>query len=515
MILRLTIVVACLSMTLMAASAQDVRQDFDYTLLESVAVQDEGFEKTLLTFASERARIITGKARFEGQHPIGLVLGMAFEPQAWSGQRLLKVDHPQLVELFELKRKNAKRIMIDEMSEPRYGARLEQFYNSSQAVGKATRSLNFQAQTFLELEAELAIIPLPLEQGDWLSPAASRDALSSEQQQIATAYDLLRAAYLSGDAAEFAKAAEELVAANAAELERQGVDVFRLKVDGWSTYLRPYKISYLIYLLATLMLLAVLVFKRPVLFWPGLALLAVGLAMHSVGLIMRTILVGRAPLSNLYESLVFAVAGVIVVTLIMALSYRKRAFSLAVLGSFSGALLGFLFLVLAEKMPVHRSQIAPIMPALQSPWLTYHVITIMLSYSAFALSFLISLFFLAFFLIGRQRPDAPAPVDLNKLDFFNYRIIAIGFPLLTIGIITGAVWAATAWGRPWGFDPKETWSAITWIIYGVYLHARFLTHGPKRRLWSAILSIIGFGAVLFTYLGVNFLLAGLHSYAGG
>lgn len=512
MIPRLTMMMACLSLTIMAASAQDERQDFDYSSLEGIAVQDKGFEKTLLTFASERARIITGKARFEGQHPIGLVLGMAWQPQAWSGQRLLKVDHPQLVELFELKAKGVKRVTINEFWDTRYLGRLQQFSDSSQAVSKAARALHRQVLTFRDLESELALIPN--EQDEWLSPIAARGALSDEQQQLAAAYDQLRAAYLSGVAADFAAAAEEFAALDAAELSRLEVDVSRLKVDAWNTRVRPFKISYLIYLLATLVLLAELVFKRSNLFWPGLGLLTLGLAMHSAGLIMRTILVGRAPLSNLYESLVFAVAGVIVVALIMALAYRKRAFSLAVLGSFSGALLGFVFLVLAEKMPVHRSQIAPIMPALQSPWLTYHVITIMLSYSAFALSFLISLFFLGFFLIGRRRPDAPALVDLNKLDFFNYRIIAIGFPLLTIGIITGAVWAATAWGRPWGFDPKETWSAITWIIYGIYLHARFLTRGANRRLWSAILSIIGFGAVIFTYLGVNFLLAGLHSYAG-
>src|SRR5690606_40417647 len=100
--------------------------------------------------------------------------------------------------------------------------------------------------------------------------------------------------------------------------------------------------------------------------------------------------------------------------------------------------------------------------------------------------------------------------SLEDLDVFNYKIIAVGFPLLTLGIILGAVWAATAWNRPWGFDPKETWSAITWLIYAIYLHVRYMAGWGGRS--SAIISIIGFLAVLFTYLGVNYLLPGLHSY---
>src|SRR5690606_5088252 len=137
-----------------------------------------------------------------------------------------------------------------------------------------------------------------------------------------------------------------------------------------------------------------------------------------------------------------------------------------------------------------------------------------IGYSAFALSFFVAILYLlkdgvlggdaGKNLLARQLPS------LRTLDVFNYRIIAIGFPLLTLGIVLGAVWAATAWGRPWGFDPKETWSAITWLIYAVYLHMRYMAGWGGRS--SAIISIIGFLAVLFTYLGVNYLLPGLHSY---
>ena len=101
--------------------------------------------------------------------------------------------------------------------------------------------------------------------------------------------------------------------------------------------------------------------------------------------------------------------------------------------------------------------------------------------------------------------------SLESLDTLIYKTIAVGFPLLTIGIITGSAWANYAWGAYWSWDPKETWSLITWFVYAIFLHARFTREWRGKR--TAILSLIGFGAVIFTYFGVNYVLSGLHSYA--
>ncbi|MEW6201278.1 MAG: cytochrome c biogenesis protein CcsA, partial [bacterium] len=111
--------------------------------------------------------------------------------------------------------------------------------------------------------------------------------------------------------------------------------------------------------------------------------------------------------------------------------------------------------------------------------------------------------------IGKRMIDFfPPSADLDRL---SYRLITFGFPFLTLGIVSGAIWANYAWGRPWSWDPKETWSLITWFIYAVYLHAR-ITAGWKGRR-AAIINILGFVSVVFTYVGVNFILSGLHSYA--
>jgi cytochrome c-type biogenesis protein CcsB len=271
---------------------------------------------------------------------------------------------------------------------------------------------------------------------------------------------------------------------------------------------QPFRNAAVLYLFSAISFGFGLLLSRKKLAWVGFGLLLVGFIEHVVGIGIFWLLSDRLPLSNMWESFVFAVGGMVLLGLILE---GGRFIRLAGLGS---SVLGFIFMVIAHKLPIFDSQIRPLMPALQSSWLTYHVVTIMLSYSAFALSFFVAVVYLAkdkmlggdrgTSLLARKLPS------LNALDVFNYRIIAIGFPLLTVGIIAGAVWAATAWGRPWGFDPKETWSAITWLVYAIYLHARFVSGWGGRS--SAVIAIIGFLCVLFTYFGVNYLLSGLHSY---
>ena len=160
--------------------------------------------------------------------------------------------------------------------------------------------------------------------------------------------------------------------------------------------------------------------------------------------------------------------------------------------------------------------IEPLVPALQSNWLLYHVITCFLGYAAFAVACGISIMYLIKTAIEGSSTTASAGglmsmfPPLKVLDDLNYRSIMIGFPLLTLGIITGAAWANYAWGTYWSWDPKETWSLIVWFVYAAFLHAR-ITKGwvGKRAAW---LSVIGFAATIFCYLGVNLFLSGLHSY---
>ncbi len=212
---------------------------------------------------------------------------------------------------------------------------------------------------------------------------------------------------------------------------------------------------------------------------------------------------GRIPLTNQYESMVLFAWATASVYLLLELRYRNR-----IIGAFV-AFIPFLSLGLGSLL--FDTTIRPLVPALQSNWLSVHVITCFLGYAAFAASFGVSLLYMV-----RQRLDpegrmAKVLPSEDLLDHLNYRAIATGFPFLSLGIITGAIWADVAWGTYWSWDPKETWSLITWLIYAAFLHAR-LSRGWRGKR-AAVLSVIGFAATLFTYFGVNFLLSGLHSYA--
>ncbi len=209
---------------------------------------------------------------------------------------------------------------------------------------------------------------------------------------------------------------------------------------------------------------------------------------------------GYVPLSNLYESLIFFGLCLAGIYLFWELKLNKKVF---------GSLVFILAsLIMAFASFVTDSSIKPLVPALKSNWLIAHVITCFIGYAAFALAFVIGIFYLLSYkpAIGKHLPDK------GQLDNFLYKTMLFGFLWLTLGIITGAIWADQAWGNYWSWDPKETWSLITWFIYAGAIHARLIRgwHGKKL----ALLSIIGFAAVLFTYFGVNFLLSGLHSYGG-
>ena len=160
--------------------------------------------------------------------------------------------------------------------------------------------------------------------------------------------------------------------------------------------------------------------------------------------------------------------------------------------------------------PDISDRIQPLIPALKSNWLIAHVALCFFGYAAFAIAFGVSIMYL----IRKPETAGNSPLisrlpSLRVLDELNYQLIMFGFLFLSAGIITGAVWANSAWGRYWGWDPKETWSLITWFIYATLLHAKLMRGWHGRRI--AFLSILGFFAVLFTYFGVN-LLPGLHSY---
>jgi cytochrome c-type biogenesis protein CcsB len=260
---------------------------------------------------------------------------------------------------------------------------------------------------------------------------------------------------------------------------------------------------------ASVLYVAAWVFKKPVLGRLASIVAVVGAIGNLGGLLLRWVEsyqmgIGHVPLSNLYESLVFFAWVITVVYLIIERKYQNR-----IIGAFTMPL-AFLAMAYASLSPNVSDRIQPLVPALKSNWLTAHVMSCFIGYSAFAVAFGLSAMYL---LKRRNAGDGGLLVghfpEPRILDELTHQMVMFGFLFLSIGIITGAVWANSAWGRYWGWDPKETWSLITWFVYATLLHARLMRGWHGKRI--AYLSIAGFMAVMFTYFGVN-LLPGLHSY---
>nr|UAD87565.1 heme attachment to plastid cytochrome c [Gracilaria salicornia] len=235
----------------------------------------------------------------------------------------------------------------------------------------------------------------------------------------------------------------------------------------------------------------------------------------STSLLLRWIYNGYFPLSNLYESLVFLTWGLSFLQLILE-QQNKSPFIGSITTPIGLFTIGFASLSLPENM----KEAAPLVPALRSNWLMMHVSIMMISYATLIIGSLLSILFLILHKI-KNRINSNIESNytihhlsritlLQSIDNLSYRIIGLGFPLLTIGIIAGAVWANEAWGSYWSWDPKETWALITWLVFAAYLHSRL------NKAWQgekpAILASVGFVVVWICYLGVNFLGQGLHSY---
>jgi cytochrome c-type biogenesis protein CcsB len=285
--------------------------------------------------------------------------------------------------------------------------------------------------------------------------------------------------------------------------------------------------------------MSLILFKNPLLSKIGKIGSIISNVLLFVILGSRWVVAGYFPLSNLYESLLFLTWTLLSTYLFIEYKTKSKLIGATLI---PGALLinGFANLTLPPDM----QKASPLVPALQSNWLMMHVSMMMLSYATLIIGSLLSILFL---IIAKGKEVTYENLELNSLesnqdtnitsntslaytgativssntpsgklrllysiDNWSYRVIGLGFPFLTIGIIAGGVWANEAWGSYWSWDPKETWALITWLVFAAYLHARITKNWQGKK--TAILGSLGFFVIWVCYLGVNFLGKGLHSY---
>lgn len=236
----------------------------------------------------------------------------------------------------------------------------------------------------------------------------------------------------------------------------------------------------------------------------AVALVVLGAVLQVASVVGRGVAAGRWPLGNMYEfTSAICLAAVVAWLVVLRRSPSARPVGLFVL-------LPVVVLMFLGGTVLY-AQAAPVVPALRSYWLVVHVTTISLSSGLLLVPGVVSLLFLL-----RRSGRLPALAErlpsADVLDRLAYRTTIVAFPLYTFGVITGAIWAEAAWGRFWGWDPKETVAFVAWVIYAAYLHAR-ATAG-WRTGGAAWVNVTGFAAVLFNLFFINIVVAGLHSYAG-
>lgn len=266
-----------------------------------------------------------------------------------------------------------------------------------------------------------------------------------------------------------------------------------------------FNLAFFSYFAASCLYISYLIWLNNILAAWGRVLTLIGLTVNTLAIVARTLKAGHIPFANMYEFGMVLVWALVMIYFLIEYSTKRQAL---------GAFIMPMAFLLSGVFALFYQEARPLMPALKSSWLMIHVATAIVAYGSLAASCAIAATYLWKERLERNGDDGAvvgALPSLEALDTITNQLISLAVPFLTLLILTGAVWAEYAWGSYWRWDPKETWSLITWLVYAVYLHGRVVMgwKGKTGMKWA----IAGFLTVLFTFVGVNVLLPGLHSYA--
>jgi cytochrome c-type biogenesis protein CcsB len=485
-----------------------------------LAVQDGGRRKPIDTFAKETLIRITGKSTYTDNsgrkwQPNDFVLSALLETHDWKNEPMVLVSFGKLKEQLGFD-KTQRRFSFAQLAG---SIELQRLANEAQALKRAEKPLDRVQQEALGVSdrltlfarvidgSALLIVPAPTNETDpWVEPSG-RSKFYSEAQftPVQTQLQTAATAYVNGDGFNFGRAANQLrdnlrgLSPSIYPQERQ------LRLESFYNHFEAFYRAIWCYGIAFLVLLVAHFRKMNALQLLGVGVALLGLGFQAAGIVMRCMIAGRPPVTNMYESIIWVSFAVSFFGMIFFARYRAPVYLLAALPVTLVALL------LVHQMPIAMpSSIEPLVPVLRDNfWLTVHVLTITLSYAAFALA----MGFGHILLWRYARNPAAARADA-PMHFWLYRVLQLGVLLLAAGTILGGVWANYSWGRFWGWDPKETWALIALLCYILALHGRLA--GWWTQFGLAVASVVCFLAVLMAWYGVNFVLGkGLHSYGFG
>lgn len=451
--------------------------------VRNLPVQHDGRTMPLDTLAREATWKVTGQRVWNGVDAVALVLGWTFDPEGWARQPIVLLDGPRLAaqtgsiagsEYVSFAEVAADQALLGLMREARQKSQLDEPLSPLLAEAQELEGRLVWLQRFLDGSA-LRVVPSTQPGGEWSIPRGieSAEELAALGRQISQRppdrYPSLQ------------------------EMARE-VRYNRVRAN---------RIAWVILIIALLLALFASLSSRRALDHAISLVLMIAFAVMTWGLATRWQIAGRIPASNMYESMLFLGWGVALFAVVASVAIRNR---LVVLNA---AAVSALTMVLLDLLPMDPF-IHPMPPVLTgTPWLAIHVPITMVSYSVFAVAVLVAHVQIAVDMFSPSRGDL-----VTRLGDLLYLYMHIGSILLAAGIFTGSIWAASSWGRYWGWDPKEVWSLIALLAYMAILHGRF--DRLVGHFGTAALSILAFWTILMTYLGVNFILsAGLHSYGFG
>lgn len=476
----------------------------DYSVLEQTPIQEGGRKKPFLVFAQESLLSLSGKTSLDldGRRAPAteVITTLWLNPTGWENKPLILINHKDLKKALGLP-VDQKLFSYQQLSTNPELLRLI-------ADGQAT--LNQPGNQSLHgLPKEAAEIGKRLHTFEGLFTGASFRFIANPQSPNAAWFPALgtteaiaplREAFLAGNADAFLAQSRAMHDRWAEISPAYQPPTWKIDLEAAYQRTHPFRYAWISYALAGLFL--IFAAQRPLGYAAAWVFAGLGLLLQIAGFTARILIAGRPPVTNMYESILWVAFGTILFALIFEAIYRNRFF---LLGAIPVAVVS---LILADTQPLALNRsLAPLQPVLRDNfWLTTHVLTITLSYAAFALALGLGHIVLAAVIRRRQ----PTPALYNAL----YRALQVGVLLVAIGTILGAVWANYSWGRFWDWDPKETWALITLLSYLFVLHGRIA--GKWGGFGLAVGAVLCFQCVIMAWYGVNFVLGvGLHSYGFG
>jgi len=489
-----------------------------------VLVQDQkGRTKPLFTLSNDILRKVARKNNFKGLSSMQVFLGIYLDFNDWKDVPLIRVSSRELQKKIGIKGKYASfSDLVDLSGNGTYKISADVNLAYSKAPGDRSKL----DKEVMKVDERLNIVYM-IYKGDFLKMFPLKDGThnwGSPEEALKHAVSKEDSLYLSNIMPVLTNALETNNIADTRDVTR-AITQYQERFAGYELpsafktnaellYYRmgifeklfPFYATVGLIMLISLITMVIRGKKKnsiliKVLSW----LLFGGFLFHTFGLALRWYIAGHSPMSNGYESMIF----ISWVTLLAGFIFsRKSAFALS-----STAVLGSMTLMVAH-LSFMDPEITNLVPVLKSYWLTLHVSVITGSYGFLGLGAILGIITLILISLSNQKNRERISATVDELTVINYKTLTLGLYFITIGTFLGAVWANESWGRYWGWDPKETWSLITIVIYSLVIHSRLIP-GLKDVYSFNLLSLFAFSTVLMTYFGVNYYLSGMHSYAAG